>query len=232
MRLQPRALSLSSVSVGVCFKKKLTRKIERLSNDWNSPIYAFFKPTPSIEYVKDRRVHVFECSARHCKGKGNGRMVRRYLDTGDAKSTSNLRKHAKVCWGVETVAEADEKRNLGAALDGLKKFKDGSITEAFERTGKGKATYSHRQHTTTQSRCVNISRGTRKQFNFFNSAEIVRWVAESKRPFQIVNDRGFQSLIKTGRPEYHIPSMQTVSRDVKHSFVHARKRIAKTLQVQ
>jgi hypothetical protein len=59
----------------------------------------------------------------------------------------------------------------------------------------------------------------------------VRWVAESKRPFQIVNDRGFQSLMKTGRPEYHIPSMHTVSRDVKQAFVEARKGVAKMLQV-
>lgn len=59
----------------------------------------------------------------------------------------------------------------------------------------------------------------------------MRWVAENKRPFQIVNDLGFQSLMKTGRPEYHIPSMQTVSRDVKQVFVQARKRIANMLQV-
>jgi hypothetical protein len=64
----------------------------------------------------------------------------------------------------------------------------------------------------------------------FISAEIVRWVAESKRPFKIVSDRGFQSLMKTGRPEYHIPSEHTVSRDVKQAFVHARKRVAKMLQ--
>lgn len=62
-------------------------------------------------------------------------------------------------------------------------------------------------------------------------AEIVRWVAESKHPFKIVKDRGFQSLMKTGRPEYHIPSPQTVSRDVKNVFVHVRKRIATMLQV-
>ena len=62
-------------------------------------------------------------------------------------------------------------------------------------------------------------------------AEIVRWVAESKRPFKIVKDRGFQSLMKTGRPEYHIPSPQTVSRDVKKVFARVRKRIASMLQV-
>ena len=144
---------------------KLTIKKERLSNDWNSPVYVFFKPMPSIEYINRRRVHVFECRAKHCKGKGNGRMVRRYLDTGDAKSTSNLRKHARLCWGVETVAEADETKNYGAASEIIKLHKDGSITESFERKGKGKVTYSHRQHTTTQSRCVQVSCSPRKHIN-------------------------------------------------------------------
>jgi hypothetical protein len=64
------------------------------------------------------------------------------------------------------------------------------------------------------------------------SAEIVRWVSENKRPFSIVNDSRFQSLMKTGRPEYHIPSAETVSRDVKNAFVCVRKRIAKMLQVR
>jgi hypothetical protein len=62
-------------------------------------------------------------------------------------------------------------------------------------------------------------------------AEIVRWVSESKRPFKIVNDRGFQSLMKTGRPGYHIPSPSTVSRDVKQVFKRVRQRIAKMLRV-
>ena len=58
----------------------------------------------------------------------------------------------------------------------------------------------------------------------------MRWVAESKRPFKIVNDHGFQSLMKTGRPDYHISSEQTVVRDVKQAFVHVRKRVVKMLQ--
>lgn len=62
-------------------------------------------------------------------------------------------------------------------------------------------------------------------------AEIVRWVSESMRPFEIVNDRGFQCLMKTGRPDYYIPSPSTVSRDVKQVFIRVRKRIAKMLQV-
>lgn len=121
--------------------------------DWNSPIYAFFKPTPAIEYIQGRRLHVFECTATSCKGKGNGRLVRRYLDTGDAKSTSNLRKHAKLCWGEDTVTAADQTGGVAAACNILLKTKgrDGSITAAFERVGKGKVSYSHRQHTRTEA---------------------------------------------------------------------------------
>jgi len=62
-------------------------------------------------------------------------------------------------------------------------------------------------------------------------AEIVHWVCESKRPFKIVKDRGFQSLMKTKRPGYHIPSPETISRDAKKVFVKVRKRIAKMLPV-
>ena len=59
----------------------------------------------------------------------------------------------------------------------------------------------------------------------------MQWVAEGKRPFQIVNDRGFRTLIKTGRPEYHLPSAETVSRVVRGVFIKVRQRIAKMLQV-
>jgi hypothetical protein len=125
----------------------------RLSKDWNSPVYVFFKQSPSIEYIKDRRVHVFECATTHCLGKGNGHMVRRYLNTGDAKSTSNLRKHAKICWGEEAVAAANNTKDVRAARGALGKLKsvNGSITAAFERVAKSKVTYSHRQHTTTEA---------------------------------------------------------------------------------
>jgi hypothetical protein len=57
------------------------------------------------------------------------------------------------------------------------------------------------------------------------------WIAENKHPFQIVNDREFQSLMKTGRPGYWIPSAETVSHDVKMVFLNVQKCIAKMLQV-
>jgi hypothetical protein len=133
----------------------MTENVERLMKQWNTPIYAFFKPTPLIEHIDGRRAHVFECSAKNCKGKSkNSRYVRRYLTTADATSTSNLRRHAKICWGEEPVAAAQNTHNVRDARAVLAKtiLKDGSITAAFEREGKNKVTFSHRQHTKAQSR--------------------------------------------------------------------------------
>ena len=158
------------------FQKRLVNNIlEQLSRDWNSLIYVFFKSTPSIEYIKGRRVHVFECNAKHCKGKGNGCMVRRYLDTTDAKSTSNLRKHAKICWGEEAVMAADQTRDVLAAHEALEKMstKDGSILEAFERVAKSKVTYSHCHHTTIETQWFFIPQAFGLSLTQLNRAEIM-----------------------------------------------------------
>jgi hypothetical protein len=126
---------------------------ERLSKKWTSPVYIFFRPVPRIEYVDGRRVHVFECAAKYCKGK-HGRDVRRFLDKGDEKSTGGLHRHAKNCWGDETVKAAINTKDLRAARTILTKnnLKDGSVTAAFERIGKGKISYSHRQHDYPETR--------------------------------------------------------------------------------
>ena len=52
-----------------------------------------------------------------------------------------------------------------------------------------------------------------------SSVELARWLAESGRPFEIVKDRGFLSLMKTGRLGYWIPSPSTVARDAKTQTV-------------
>ena len=59
----------------------------------------------------------------------------------------------------------------------------------------------------------------------------MHWVAESFWPFSIVEDRGFKSLMKTGRPEYYLPSRLTVSCDVRLIFAHTHNHIAKMLKV-
>jgi hypothetical protein len=59
---------------------------------------------------------------------------------------------------------------------------------------------------------------------------MVRWVCEDLRPFQIVKDRGFRCLMKTGRPEIYIPSPETISRDVRLIYARTRERLAQILQ--
>jgi hypothetical protein len=56
-------------------------------------------------------------------------------------------------------------------------------------------------------------------------------VSESLHQFTIVEDWGFKSLMKTGRPEYYIPSKSTVSHDVRLVFANVRKHMAKMMQV-
>ncbi|KIJ89736.1 hypothetical protein K443DRAFT_15827 [Laccaria amethystina LaAM-08-1] len=152
-------------------KESAEEELKCLSKDWNSPIYVFFKQTPSIEYINNRCVHVFECIAKGCKGRGNGHYVRHYLDTTDAKSMSNLCKHAKNCWSEVVVAAVDGTKNVNVAQEAIQNLKnvDSSITVVFKRVSKEKVTYSHRQDTKTEA-----------------WAEIIRWVAESKRPFQVI----------------------------------------------
>lgn len=69
--------------------------------------------------------------------------MNRYLDKADARSTSNLRKHVRNCWGTDVLAAADKIKNLDAirAVVGKTDLKDGSLAAAFQGVGKGKLTY-------------------------------------------------------------------------------------------
>lgn len=116
---------------------------------WTSPIYAFYDPIPDIEYVGGRRAHGFKCAGHSCQYK-----CRRYLDGPDRASTGNLIKHVKLCWGDATYAAATECRNAKDARENIVKpfAATGTITASFERTGKGKVSYSHRQYTKTETK--------------------------------------------------------------------------------
>ena len=131
--------------------KTYTSITERLAKKWTSPIYAFFEPTPVIEYVNGRRSHVFKCAGQSCK-----KTVQRFLDKKDSTSTSNMRKHVETCWGEDALKAGME---AGTAKDARETVVNelkgsGSITTAFERKGKGKVTFSHRQHTKTETKSV------------------------------------------------------------------------------
>ncbi|KAH9027888.1 hypothetical protein EDB85DRAFT_1868141, partial [Lactarius pseudohatsudake] len=77
-----------------------------LSKKWTARVYVFFKPTPSIEYVDGHKAYIFKCSRRCCHST-TSKFVRHYLYTADASSTSNLHRHAKICWGEEAIAASD-----------------------------------------------------------------------------------------------------------------------------
>jgi hypothetical protein len=62
-----------------------------------------------------------------------------------------------MCWGDEAVSAADNTKDLDGARTVLAKSglkRDGSITGAFERISKETVSYSHRQHTYTETRYV------------------------------------------------------------------------------
>ncbi|KAI6001417.1 hypothetical protein EDD15DRAFT_2158970 [Pisolithus albus] len=122
---------------------------EQLQKEWVSPVYAFFGSMPVIKEIDGHRVHEFKCSARGCKVK-----IRRYLDTKDARSTSNMRKHVKSCWGGDVLSVADNAKDANEVRMKIvgSILRNGSITAIFERKGKGKVTYSHRQHTQSEMR--------------------------------------------------------------------------------
>jgi hypothetical protein len=64
--------------------------------------------------------------------------VRRFLDMGDAKSTSNMCKYAKQCWSADVVAAADKANNANEVqLTTVKGLLDPQLIMAvFERKGK------------------------------------------------------------------------------------------------
>ncbi|KAH9924959.1 uncharacterized protein BXZ73DRAFT_25083, partial [Epithele typhae] len=188
----------------------------RMVVKWTSPYYAFYEKRPRIDDSTGKRCHVFSClmKGRGCKSPEK----RRYLHTGDSSSTGSLQKHVIWCWGQEAV---DNLLATQLPVDDTRqkllksKARSGDISVIFERAdgAKGPVTYSNRQHTNAEVRIL-----------------IVRWVAESSRPYNIVKDRHLLTLLKTGRPNYKVPSATTVARDVKSVFAGSRSTMRKLLR--
>ena len=178
-----------------------------------SCVYVFFHLEPKIEKVNGRWLHVFRCRGKGCKA-----TIRQFLDTKDACSTGNMRKHVRACscWGEAALTAADSVANADEVhtkiVGGI--LKNGSITEAFKRKGKGKRTYPNWPLTRSEIK-----------------VEIVRWVCICVRPFDVVGDEEFHFLMKLGQVDMYIPSPSTVSQDVRLVFVKTCQRIANMLNV-
>ncbi|KAF8581723.1 hypothetical protein K439DRAFT_1353072 [Ramaria rubella] len=85
-------------------------------------------------------------------------VICRFIATTDAQSTGNLRTHVRKCWGEDVLhvlqvgdKAKDQTEARKKVVKGYKKNR--SITAAFERTGKGKVLFSHRQHAKAETRC-------------------------------------------------------------------------------
>ena len=120
-----------------------------MMKQWTSPVYAFYHPIPDIVYVNGRCAHVFKCAAKSCTYK-----CRRFLDSHDRSSTGNLIKHVNSCWGDAAYEAAKDCQHANNARKSVVKPLTtlGTITAAFDRKGKGKVNYRHRQHTKTETK--------------------------------------------------------------------------------
>jgi hypothetical protein len=174
-----------------------------LQKTWRSAIYHFYNPNVSIGYEDDRLFHFFKCTARVCKAAMGG--VRRYQDSKDRNSTTNLKQHAIRCFGAEAVKLCLEP----AAAEAV----NGSIFTAFARQGQQPVHHTHRTHTSIEAR-----------------ARIVKWVTENNRPVTIIDDTELRELLLAGRPQLTLPSRHTVARDIDACFEHCRDRIKTLLQ--
>ncbi|KAF5366543.1 hypothetical protein D9758_008967 [Tetrapyrgos nigripes] len=177
-------------------------ELERLQSRWSSPIYSFFHEKPDIRYKKNRKYHFFKCKKTTCKTGG----VRRYLDGGDHSSTGNLKKHTVQCFGKDSVE---------AAVKGVSEAKttQNSIFSMFAGLGDKVVSISHRMHTNPERR-----------------AAVVRWVTESCRPTNIVEDRKLCELMLAGRPQASFPRRKRVAEDVRIAFEYSSERIKSLLQ--
>ncbi|KAJ3571478.1 hypothetical protein NP233_g3729 [Leucocoprinus birnbaumii] len=179
-------------------------------------IWQMVPETKGSKTLVNRQYFVFKCTAPHCAWKT--RFVNRVVKGSDQSSTRNLRRHAIACWGQEALDAADgvDVDEARAIMKGRNnKAKDGSIIDAFKSKSKvlTKDIYSTKPPTKTEIR-----------------ADIVRWVCESKRPFEVVNDKGFHRLMKRGRPHHYVPSATTVHRDLRVTFIRGRQIVSRLLR--
>ncbi|KAG2042434.1 hypothetical protein BDR03DRAFT_943371, partial [Suillus americanus] len=109
--------------------------LETLKKTWRSAVYTFFKlHAVAVQYHNGRLVHFFPCGAHKCKLSVGG--VRRFQDSKDKSSTTNLRHHANGCWGKEAVDRAFSGGKVQAT--------SGSVFSAFARKGQQPVHHTYR----------------------------------------------------------------------------------------
>ncbi|KAG2145265.1 hypothetical protein DEU56DRAFT_910384 [Suillus clintonianus] len=115
--------------------------LNALKKTWCSVVYTFFKlDAVAVQYHNGHLVHFFPCGAHKCKLSVGG--VRRFQDSKDKSSTTNLRHHANGCWGKEAVDCAFNGRKVPAT--------SGSVFSAFARKGQQPVRHTYQMHTSNK----------------------------------------------------------------------------------
>jgi hypothetical protein len=119
---------------------ELILDVEALKKTWRSPIYTFFSDDVKIQDHRGRPCHFFSCAAQKCKTSLGG--VRRYQDTKDKFSTTNLKQHAIACFGEDAVKNVIKGKDAGTD--------SGSIFTVFSRQGQQPVNHTHKTHTNAE----------------------------------------------------------------------------------
>ncbi len=106
----------------------------------------------------------------------------------------------------------------------------GSIFAAFARQGQRPVQSSHRSLTNIEL-WYGLHFVTKHSLITTLSACVVKWVTESNRSANIVNDAKLQNMFTAGRSHTVVPSVSTVTRDIHASFAKCREKIGKLLKV-
>ncbi|TFK81274.1 hypothetical protein K466DRAFT_502420, partial [Polyporus arcularius HHB13444] len=123
-----------------------------LRKNWTAPIYGLYRADVKAAIIDGDRCHIFTCS--RCN-----HSVNRFLETKDCGSTSNLRLHAKGCWGKDVVSRLEKTKNLHESRKAAKGFlKTGKLTEYFcSQKGDHIVTYQQQTLTRMEMRYVSES---------------------------------------------------------------------------
>ena len=176
-----------------------------------------------VEYINGRLAHFFPCGAQKCKSPIGG--VHRYQDSKDKSFTANLKQHANLCFGKEAVHSGCK----GVIPSGP----SGTIYAAFGRQNCQPVTHtSLHVHTNDETRQeIHFNVHVHLWQDLHTRAQLVRWITESNRPINIINDHLLRDLLTAGRPSITLPSWTTISRDIHESFKKCQQCIGKLLQV-
>ncbi len=72
----------------------------------------FSSQTPPLKLVEGRQCFEFICNMKYCKA-SKGQKVRRFIDSKDRGSTSNMKRHAMKCYGDTIVKKALQSDAMG-----------------------------------------------------------------------------------------------------------------------